>query len=80
MKNIAVLLLCLLALSAVAKKERTFLDLQSIIDHVNTNQKSWKAGHNSYFDGMDLQTIKHLMGTLETPEHLKLAVKDIEPL
>ena len=80
MKTITVLVLCLLALSAVAKKERLFLDFQSIIDHVNDNQKSWKAGHNNYFDGMDLEQVKHLMGTLETPEHLKLPLKNIEPL
>lgn len=80
MKAITVLLLCLLAFVACGKKERTFLDFKSIIDHVNSVQKSWTAGHNKYFDGMDLEQIKHLMGTLETPEEFKLPLKDIEPL
>ena len=33
-----------------------------------------------YFDGKTLNEIKSLMGTLETPEDLKLPEKDIEPL
>jgi cathepsin B len=80
MKATTVLLLCLLALLACGKRERTFLDFKSIIDRVNSAQKSWTAGHNTYFDGMDLEEIKHLMGALETPEHLKLPLKDVEPL
>ena len=81
MKVIALLIVSLLTISAVAKfHKKVFLDQKSIIDHVNSVQKNWVAGHNKYFDGMDLQTIKGLMGTLETPEHLKLPLKDIEPL
>lgn len=79
MKLITALVLCILVLTVFAKKERTFLDFKSIIEHVNSVQKSWTAGHNKYFDGMDLDQIKHLMGTLETPEHLKLPLRDIEP-
>jgi cathepsin B len=80
MRLITVFVLCILAISALSKKERTFLDFKSIIDHVNSAQKSWTAGHNHYFDGMDLEQIKGLMGTLETPEHLKLPIKEIQPL
>lgn len=65
MKVLSVLLLALFAVSAFAKFNRQiFLDFQSIIDHVNSVQKSWTAGHNKYFDGMNLETIKGLMGTL----------------
>jgi cathepsin B len=71
--------LCVLAVSALAK-ERSFLDFKSIIEHVNSVQKSWKAGHNDYFQDMDLDTIKGLMGTLETPEEHKLPLKDFEAL
>jgi cathepsin B len=81
MKVLSVLLLCALALTAFAKKDKPILlDFKSIIDHVNSIQTTWKAGHNHYFDGMDLETIKHLMGTLETPEEQKLPLRDIEPL
>ena len=81
MKVITLLLVALLAVSAVARfQKKVFLDHKSIIDHVNSVQKDWVAGHNKYFDKMDLETIKGMMGTLETPEHLKLPIKDIEPL
>ena len=81
MKVLSVFLLALLAVSAFAKFEKkAFLDFNSIIEHVNSVQKSWTAGHNKYFDGMDLQTIKGLMGTLETPASERLPLKDIEPL
>lgn len=80
MKVVTLLLVSLLAVAVFARFEKkVFLDFKSIIDHVNSVQKSWTAGHNEYFDGMDLETIQGLMGTLETPEHLKLPVKDIEP-
>lgn len=52
-----------------------------IADHVNNVQNSWVAGHNHKFDGMTLTEVKSLMGTiLETPENLRLPLKDIEPL
>lgn len=55
MKVVAVLLLAILAVSVAAKfDKKVFLDFQSIIDHVNSVQKTWSAGHNKYFDGMDL--------------------------
>jgi len=55
MKLITVLFLALLAVATYAKFEKkVFLDFKSIIDHVNSVQKSWTAGHNKYFDGMDL--------------------------
>ena len=65
MKVITLLLVSLLTISAVARfQKKVFLDQKSIIDHVNSVQKNWVAGHNKYFDGMDLQTIKGMMGAL----------------
>jgi hypothetical protein len=57
----------------------TFLDQQSIIEHVNSLKTTWTAGHNHYFDGRTMEEIKGLMGTLETPAHMKLPEKDITP-
>lgn len=55
MRTLTVVLLALLVSAAFAKFEKkVFLDFKSIIDHVNSVQKSWTAGHNKYFDGMDL--------------------------
>jgi hypothetical protein len=65
MKFIAILLFVLIV-GAVAGN-RVFLDFRTIIAEVNSVQSSWKAGHNHYFDGMDLEQIKGLMGALETP-------------
>jgi len=81
MKVIAVLLIALLAVAAQTKfQKKVYLDHASIIEHVNSVQKNWVAGHNKYFDGMDLETIKGMMGTLETPEHLQLPLKEMEAL
>ena len=82
MKVVVLLITSFLIIATQTKilERKVYLDFQSIIDHVNKVQKNWVAGHNKYFDGMDLNTIKGLMGALETPEHLKLPVKDIEPL
>lgn len=57
-----------------------FLEQEAIIDHVNNLYTTWKAGHNHYFDGKTMKEIEQLMGTLETPEDLKLPLKDITPL
>ena len=46
-----------------------------LLHKVNMAQKSWKAGINQYFEGMNIEQIKHMMGTLETPEHLKLPLR-----
>ena len=81
MKIIVVLLICLLALSAEAKKNnRSFFDFKSIINHINSLKTTWTAGHNSRFDNMDIETIKGMMGALEEPAHMKLPVKEIEAL
>ena len=45
MKNF-ILLIAVLAVLASAKKEKTFIDFKSIVEHVNSVQKSWKAGIN----------------------------------
>ncbi len=57
-----------------------FLDQQSTIEYVNNLKTTWTAGHNHYFDGRTMEEIKSLMGTLETPKHLKLPEKDITPI
>jgi len=65
MKLISIIVLSILTITAFAKKDnKVFMDFKNIIEHVNSVQKDWKAGHNHYFDGMDLEQIKHLMGTL----------------
>jgi cathepsin B len=56
-----------------------FLNQQALIDHINNEVSTWKSGHNHYFDGKTIEEIKHLMGTLETPEHLKLPLKEDYP-
>ena len=73
-------LIILVVLIATACTEDIFLDQAPIIDYVNNLKTTWTAGHNHYFDGRTLDEIKSLMGTLETPEHLKLPEKDITPL
>lgn len=60
--------------------ESTFLEQQPLVEHINKLETTWKAGHNHYFDGKTMDEIKGLMGTLETPSHLKLPEKDIEVL
>ena len=67
----AIILACVVALAAA----NLFLEQDPIIEHVNNLKTTWKAGHNHYFDGKTIEEIKYLMGTLETPEHLKLPLK-----
>ena len=73
------LILVALIIGIVCTKN-IFLEQEPIINFVNNLKTTWKAGHNKYFDGKTLNEIKSLMGTLETPEDLKLPEKDIEPL
>ena len=73
MKSIVFALVSGVALST------NFLDQNIFIEHVNSLKTTWTAGHNHYFDGKTIDEIKSLMGTLETPEHLKLPLKDITP-
>jgi cathepsin B len=71
----------LVTLLVVALSKNIFLNQAEIVSEVSKLTKSWVAGHNSYFDGKTVEEIKGLMGTiLETPEELKLPLKDIEPL
>ena len=72
------LILALVLSSALAAN--LFLNQQEIIEHVNNLKTTWTAGHNHYFDGKTIDEIKQLMGTLETPSHLKLPEKNIEVL
>lgn len=69
----------LAVLVATACSKNLFLEQGPIIDYVNGLKTTWTAGHNHYFDGKTLDEIKSLMGTLETPEDLKLPLKDITP-
>ena len=48
----------------VRPKNKYRIDFEDIVEKVNSKQKNWVAGHNKYFDGMDYQTIKGLMGAL----------------
>ena len=48
----------------VRSKDKYHIDFEEIIEKVNSKQKNWVAGHNKYFEGMDYQTIKGLMGAL----------------
>ena len=73
-------LLILTIFIAIVCSKNIFLEQEPIINFVNNLKTSWKAGHNKYFDGKTLDEIKSLMGTLETPDHLKLPEKDIKPL
>ncbi len=66
------------AVLSVALASNVFLDQASLIEHVNSLKTTWTAGHNHYFDGKTMEEIKGLMGTLETPSHLKLPEKNIE--
>ena len=53
-----------LGMMARFEKKKEYLNFESIIEKVNEKQKNWKAGHNKYFNGMDLEAIKGLMGGL----------------
>jgi hypothetical protein len=73
-----ILALCLSLLGLTTQHD--FFDQAEIIAEINALKSEWKAGHNHYFDGKTVQEIKTLMGTfLETPEHLKLPLKEITP-
>jgi len=51
---------------------------QVLIDHVNSVQSSWKAGHNKRFNGMKIKDVKKLCGVVETTD--SLPVKHIEAI
>lgn len=73
----AILFLATLGLTT----QHDLLDQEAIAAEVRSQTTTWTAGHNHYFDGRTLDEIKGLMGTyLETPEEMKLPLKDITPL
>ncbi|VDI19073.1 cathepsin B-like [Mytilus galloprovincialis] len=78
MKLLAVL--CVLVVSAWASPltEENFL-YNDIVDAVNMQQTSWKAGENFEFIPKQdrLAYVKKLCGVMPTPEHMKLPVKNI---
>jgi len=51
-----VLLLSLFALSTLA------LDLQHLINDVNSKSSSWVAGHNQYFADMKRSEVRRILG------------------
>lgn len=52
---------------------------QEMIDHINSLDTTWTAGHNAHFDGVPLDTIKGMMGAWEETEETRPAYKK-EPL
>jgi len=51
-----------------------------MIMEINNMGTTWKAGHNERFDKLTLQDAAKLLGSLQTPEEMKLPEKDIEAL
>jgi cathepsin B len=48
----------------------------SIIEKINSKDNGWKAGHNEYFDGLELEDVKRLMGVIK--KGTKLPTKTFE--
>ncbi len=69
-----VIILALLAFTISAKIHP---DIE-MINKINSMQTTWTAGENKRFTGKDLSAAKILLGSLETPEHLKLPEKPLE--
>jgi len=51
---------------------------QDLVDHVNSVQSSWRAGHNSYFEGKDESFVRGLCGVREGG--IQLPESDLEVL
>lgn len=78
MKLLAILCVLVVSTWAVPLSESNLL-YNDIVEVVNTQQTSWKAGHNFLYIPVEdrIQYGKKLCGVLPTPEHLKLPVKNI---
>jgi len=78
MKLLAVLCVLVVSAWAVPLTEENFL-YNDIVDAVNMQQTSWKAGENFEFIPKQdrLAYVKKLCGVMPTPEHMKLPVKNI---
>jgi len=50
----------------------------AMVDYINSQGTTWKAGHNKHFEGKDLSFVKRLLGAKKTPVNMKLPVKDIK--
>jgi len=51
----------------------------TIINHINSVQSAWKAGHNKRFQGLKVKDVKKLCGTfLPTPEELRLEERQVD--
>lgn len=68
------------ALVVMTLSSFVFLNQDAIIQEVSSQSPLWVSGHNHYFDGQTMDEIKILMGSLETPEEIKLPLKNVEEL
>jgi cathepsin B len=77
--NTAILVFCVacLALSVYASGDEAPAINIDIINHVNSVQAKWTAGHNKRFQGLKIKDIKKLCGTAITGE-AELPIKDVE--
>ena len=65
------------ALVVMTLSSFVFLNQDAIIKEVSSQSPLWVSGHNHYFDGQTMDEIKILMGSLETPEEIKLPLKNV---
>jgi len=70
----AIALVTLIAISMVSANVYPNLN---IIDEINSLETTWIAGENKRFTNMQLEEIKGLMGSLETPPELLLPQKKL---
>jgi len=52
---------------------------QGMIDYINNLGTTWKAGHNKYFDGLNMESIRNMMGVLEGGPQLEVVTNDHIP-
>lgn len=78
MKSSATALVFLTALVFAAAVSLDHVALSDdLVNYVNSVQSSWRAGHNSYFDGKSEEFIRGLMG-VRMDDGFMLPVKEIE--
>ena len=53
---------------------------QEMIDHINSMNSTWTAGHNPRFENLKVADAVKLLGSLETPKERKLQEKEIKVL
>jgi cathepsin B len=84
MKSFVFVALALALVAVALAKSHKMADIEfaplsdAMVQHVNSVQKDWVAGHNAHFKGKSLHWIKGLMGArMDGP---KLPEKHIQPL